>query len=89
MTSPKRNEISLIGTYLYMFGPNPVPESGQSLYWQGHQYSGVFLKMDVPFITTDRDHNELGTDFAGYALVARAVANRMAAHLREMTTGAP
>jgi hypothetical protein len=89
VTAPKRNAISLIGTYAYMFGPNPVAESGQSLYWQGHQYSGVWLKTDVPFITTDRDSNMVGNDFAGYALVARAIGNRMAAHLKEKTTGAP
>jgi hypothetical protein len=88
VTAPKRNALSLVGTYLYMFGPNPVAGSGQSLYWQGHQYSGVFLKTDVPFISTDRDGNVLGNDFPGYALVARAVGNRMAAHLKEKTTGA-
>jgi hypothetical protein len=89
VTAPKRNALSLVGAYAYMFGPNPVPGSGQSLYWQGHQYSGVFLKTDVPFITTDRDSNMVGNDFAGYALVARAIGNRMAAHLKEKTTGAP
>lgn len=75
----------LRGAYMYMFGPNPVPNSGQSLYWNGHQYSGVYLRTDVDFIKTDREGRMLSADYAGYGVVAGALGTRMAQHVKGKT----
>jgi hypothetical protein len=66
-----------------MFAPNPVPDTGKSLYWRGHQYSGVQLRMDVPFITADKKGQLVDADYQGYAIVATALGSRMAQHLTE------
>ncbi len=79
----ERKAIAMWGSYMYMFGPNPVPDSGKSLYWSGHQYSGVMLRMNVEFIQTDSDGNALTRDYAGYSVVPPALAARMAEHLKE------
>jgi hypothetical protein len=84
----QKNAIRMRGTYMYMFGPNPVPDTGKSLYWRGHQYSGVALRMDVPFITTDKKGQLVDADYKGYAIVAGAVGTKMAEHLKEKTQGA-
>jgi hypothetical protein len=81
----QKDSISLRGSYLYLFGPNPVPNTGQSLYWRGHQYSGVYLKMNVPFVKTDKDGHLVSADYEGYALVAKALGLRMAEHVRDET----
>lgn len=83
----EKKKISLVGSYMYMFGPNPVPSTGQSLYWDGHQYSGVYLRFDVPFVTTDKDGKLETSDYPGYSIVARALATRMGQHLKKKTTG--
>jgi hypothetical protein len=75
----------LRGAYMYMFGPNPVPDTGQGLYWDGHQYSGVFLRTDVDFIKTDKKGNLLSADYEGYGLVSAALGTRMAQHLQAKT----
>ena len=34
----------------------PIGDTGQSMYWSGQQYSGVYLRMDdIPFIHTDKE----------------------------------
>lgn len=81
----RKDEISLRGSYLYLFGPNPVPNKGQSMYWRGHQYSGVYLAMDVPFVKTDKDGHLVEADYEGYGLVAKALGLRMAQHLKQKT----
>ncbi len=83
----ENKDIRMRGSYMYMFGPNPVPDTGQSLYWRGHQYSGVYLRMDVPFIKTTKDGQLVDADYSGYAAVASALGARMAEHLREKTSG--
>ena len=83
----QKNAIRMRGAYMYMFGPNPVPDTGQSLYWRGHQYSGVYLRMDAPFITTDKKGNLIEADYEGYAIVANAIGTRMAQHLQEKIQG--
>ena len=81
-----KSTINMRGAGLYMFGPNPVPNSGQSLYWNGHQYSGVYLRMkDIPFIKTDKNGNLVEADYAGYALVAGGLGKRMAEHVKGKT----
>src|SRR6185503_13724242 len=82
----EKKAITMYGSYLYMFGPNPVADTGQSLYWRGHQYSGVYLRMDVPFVTTDKDGALVEADYAGYRVVPRALAMKMGEHLKEKTT---
>ncbi|MFO1401812.1 MAG: hypothetical protein U1F30_11485 [Steroidobacteraceae bacterium] len=81
----EKTSIRLRGTYLYMFGPNPVADTGQSLYWKGHQYSGVFLRTDVDFIKTDKDGNLVSADYAGYGTVTGALGTRMARHIKGKT----
>jgi hypothetical protein len=83
----EKKDITLYASGLQMFGPNPVPDTGASLYWKGHQYSGTYLKMDVPFITTDGNGNIVETDYAGYAVVAKALATKMGDHLKEKIGG--
>jgi hypothetical protein len=81
-----KSTINMRGAGLYMFGPNPVPNSGQSLYWNGHQYSGVYLRMkDIPFIKTDKNGKLVDADYAGYAIVAGALGKRMAEHVKGKT----
>lgn len=75
----------LRGAYMYMFGPNPVPNTGQSMYWNGHQYSGVYLRTDVDFIKTDKEGRMLSADYAGYGVVAGALGTRMAQHVKGKT----
>jgi hypothetical protein len=79
----EKTAINMYGSYIYMFGPNPVPDTGQSLYWNGHQYSGQFIRMDVPFIRTDKDGGLIASDYEGYAPIARALANGMGQFLEE------
>lgn len=74
----------LRGTYMYMFGPNPVADTGQSLYWKGHQYSGVFLRTDVDFVKADKAGNFI-PDYAGYGVVTGALGTRMAQHIKGKT----
>ncbi|MGQ0429486.1 MAG: hypothetical protein ACT4UQ_06115 [Gammaproteobacteria bacterium] len=77
-----KTTINMRGAGLYMFGPNPIAESGQSMYWSGHQYSGVYLRMkDIPFIKTDQKGNLVSADYAGYSIVAGALGTRMAQHI--------
>jgi hypothetical protein len=80
-----KNSINFRGAYMYMFGPNPVPNSGQSMYYPGQQYSGEYLRTNVDFIKTDKDGHALETDYAGYAIVSRALGMRMAQHIKNKT----
>jgi hypothetical protein len=84
----EKKSITMKGAGLYMFGPNPVADTGQSLYWDGHQYSGVYLRMDVPFVSTDKEGHLVSADYEGYSLVAKALATRIGDHLVEKTRGA-
>lgn len=84
----EKHDIRMRGSSMYMFGPNPVPDTGKSLYWRGHQYSGVNLRMDVPFITTDKKGELVEADYDGYAIVAEALGTKMAQHLQQKTQGA-
>jgi hypothetical protein len=77
--------IRLRGSYMYMFGPNPVANSGQSMYYPGQQYSGAYLRTDVDFIKTDKDGKALETDYAGFGIVSRALGMRMAQHIKKKT----
>jgi hypothetical protein len=77
--------IRLRGSYLYMFGPNPVANTGQSMYYPGQQYSGAYLRTDVDFIKTDKDGKALETDYAGFGIVGRALGMRMAQHIKGKT----
>lgn len=83
----EKKSITMLGSYLYMFGPNPVADTGQSLYWRGHQYSGVYLRMEVPFVIVDKDGALVDNDYVGYSVVAKALAAKMGEHLKEKTTG--
>ena len=77
--------IRLRGSYMYMFGPNPVANSGQSMYYPGQQYSGAYLRTDVDFIKTDKEGKALETDYAGFGIVAHALGMRMAQHIKKKT----
>jgi hypothetical protein len=77
--------IRLRGSYMYMFGPNPVANTGQSMYYPGQQYSGAYLRTDVDFIKTDKDGKALETDYAGFGIVSRALGRRMAQHVKDKT----
>lgn len=80
--------IDMLGSYLHVFGPNPVKRSDDpSLYWTGHQYGGVHMKLDVPFVKTDRKGNATEEDFAGYARVARALSTRAGEFLLAKCSG--
>lgn len=83
----EKKNIRMRGSYLYMFGPNPVPDTGKSLYWDGHQYSGDYLRMDVNFVVFDKEGNAETVDYTGYAVVAKALASKMGEHLEEKTKG--
>jgi hypothetical protein len=74
--------IRLRGAYMYMFGPNPVPDAGQGSYWKGQQYSGLYLRTDVDFIKTDKEGRLLDADYAGYGIVGQALGMRMAQHIQ-------
>ena len=74
--------IDLLGAYAYMFGPNPVSSADSSLYWTGHQYSGVYLWIDVPLIET-RKGTEVTNSFDDYGLIARALAIKTGEYLKE------
>jgi hypothetical protein len=75
--------ISLVGSYLYLFGPNPVADKGESLYWSGHEYSGVQLRFEVPFVKTSKKGDLESADYEGYAVIPEALALRMGQHLQE------
>jgi hypothetical protein len=80
--------IELRGAGMYMFGPNPIADSGQSLYYPGQQYSGVYLRTDsIPFIKTDKKGTLIDADYAGYSLVARALGTKMAQHVKKKSGG--
>jgi len=82
----EKTSINMRGAGLYMFGPNPIDASGQSMYWTGLQYSGVYLRMDdIPFIKTDKNGNLVDADYAGYAIVAGALGTKMAQHIKKKT----
>jgi hypothetical protein len=55
----------------------------------GHDFAQelgvVYLRMDVPFITSDRAGNLLSADYEGYAIAGRALANKMALHIKKKT----
>jgi hypothetical protein len=81
----EKKSINMRAAALYLFGPNPIKDTGQSLYWKGHQFSGVYLDIDeVPFVKID-DDKMTQADYAGYAIVAKALGLRMAQHLKEKT----
>jgi hypothetical protein len=47
---------------------------------------GVYLRMDdIPFIKTDKNGNATDVDYAGYAIVAGALATKMAQHVKKKT----
>ena len=79
----EKTSIRLRGAYMYMFGPNPVPDTGQGSYWKGQQYSGAYLRTDVDFVKTDKEGKQLEADYAGYGIVSRALGTRMAQHIRK------
>jgi len=84
----EKKTIDMLGSYLYVFGPNPVKrDDNPSLYWTGHQYSGVYMKLRVSFIRKDKKENATETDFPGFALVAKALAARTGEYLEAKTTG--
>ena len=84
----EKKTIDLLGSYLYVFGPNPVKRADNpSLYWTGHQYSGVYMKLRVSFIRKDKKEKATDSDFPGFALVAKALAARTGGYLDERTRG--
>jgi hypothetical protein len=80
-----KSHIRLRGAYMYMFGPNPVPDTGQGSYWRGHEYSGVYLRTDVDFIEVAKDGSAVAVDYDGYGIVGRALGRRMAQHVQGKT----
>jgi len=74
--------IDLLGAYAYMFGPNPVPPGQSTLYWTGHQYSGVFLPMSVHLMETAKGQ-EVENCFEDYGAIAGALAIRTSEYLKE------
>jgi hypothetical protein len=83
----QKKSIDLLGSYLYMFGPNPIADTGQSLYWSGHQYAGAYLRMEVPFVVTDKDGKLVEADYAGYRVVPKALATKVGEELKAKTAG--
>lgn len=75
--------IELKGTYAYMFGPNPVPKGDSTLYWTGHQYTGVYLPMDITLLEVDRKGTEVSNSFGDYGAVAKALAIKTTQYLKE------
>jgi hypothetical protein len=67
-----------------MFGPNPIADSGLSMYYSGQQYSGVYLRTDkIPFVKIGKKGAPDEVDYAGYAIVARALGTKMAQHIQK------
>lgn len=81
----EKTSIRLMGSYMYMFGPNPIADTGQGTYWRGQQYSGGYLRKKVDFIETDKDGKLISADYAGFAIVGRALGMRMAQHIKQKT----
>lgn len=82
----QKASINMRGAGLYMFGPNPIAGSGQSLYWNGLQYSGVYLRMDdIPFIKTSKDGKLIEADYEGFGIVTGALGTKMAQHIKKKT----
>jgi hypothetical protein len=80
----EKKAINMRGAGLYMFGPNPIADTGQSMYYPGQEYSGVYLRLkDIPFITLDKKGDGVAADYDGYAMVAKALGTRMAEHLQK------
>ena len=85
----KKTETDMLGSYLYVFGPNPVKrDDNPSLYWTGHQYSGVQIKFRVTLIRQDKKDDTFDADFAGFASVAKALAEKTGSFLETKTRGA-
>jgi hypothetical protein len=77
-----KKSIDLRGAGLYMFGPNPIADSGQSMYYPGQEYSGAYLRLkDIPIVSQEKKGGDITNDFAGYAIVAKALGTKMAQHL--------
>lgn len=82
----EKDAINMHGIGLYMFGPNPIPQDGQSMYYSGHEYSGLYLKLkEVPFIKVDKQGAPVATDYEGYGAIAGGLGARMAAHVKSKT----
>lgn len=82
----KGKTFEMLGSYLYMFGPNPVKrDDDPSLYYTGHQYSSAHIKLSVPFVRTKGKETEV--DFAGYARVARALSEKTGEYLETRISG--
>jgi len=82
----QKTSIAMRGAGLYMFGPNPIDAPGASQYWNGLQYSGVYLRTDdIPFIATDKKGTLVDADYAGYAIVGESLATKMARHIKDKT----
>ena len=80
--------IDMLGSYLYVFGPNPVKRDDKpSLYWTGHQYSGVQIKFRVPFVRKDKKAHETDSDVEGFSMVAKALASKTGEYLDARTHG--
>jgi hypothetical protein len=80
--------IDMLGSYLYVFGPNPVKrDDNPSLYWTGHQYSGAEFRFRVSFMRKDKHEHETDSDFPGFALVAKALAAKTGEYLEAKTRG--
>ncbi|MEO6002518.1 MAG: hypothetical protein ABIZ04_12275 [Opitutus sp.] len=79
--------IDLLGAYAYLFGPNPVPQGNSTLYWTGHQYSGVYLTMDVPLLEIDRKGTETTNSFDDYGTLAGALALRTSDYVKKRIAG--
>ena len=84
----ENKKIDMLGSYLYVFGPNPVKRTDNpSLYWTGHLYSGVQLKFRVSFLRMDKKDNITGEDFAGFGRVAKALAEKTGDFLEARAKG--
>jgi hypothetical protein len=84
----ENKKIDMLGSYLYVFGPNPVKRTDNpSLYWTGHLYSGVQLKFRVSFLRMDKKDNITGEDFAGFGRVAKALAEKTSDFLEARAKG--
>jgi hypothetical protein len=53
------------------------------MHWSGHEYSGVQLRTDVPFVTTSKKGDLASSDCVGYAVIPQALALRMGQRLQE------
>lgn len=81
----EKTSIRILGTYAYMFGPNPVHAGDTAMVWTGHQYSGAYLWIDAPLVTTDKQGRETESDFPGYAHVVRALGIATGDYLKKRT----